>query len=370
MLFHHTLKELVDSKPDDMQGLVSIVSTETVEKAISLMRHHNITSLPVTDEAVAGGTEFFCGVVHLVDVMVKLLSNPVWELLAKEEANNPNLTAQRKIDFLKQHAEKMIALFEEPISTYIGAASSEEIWSLSAESTLEQALEVFSRGVSRLLVQDSAFAETTSTGGAAVKLKTSLLTQIDVIHFLHNNTDTLAGFVRLPLWKVGLANPPPSVEAENFGADPPGLRPVFCQELQTVTPATSALQALKDIHGWKNWHDHAVPIVDEQGKLLGTLSASDLRGLTRESWPYLVLPVLEFLKVMNSDSPVDVDRERMQIEVTATHNIAYLLSTVARSGVHRIWLVDQKEKLLGVINLSNILSRFAPNKHQQTTGTS
>ena len=133
------------------------------------------------------------------------------------------------------------------------------------------------------------------------------------------------------------------------------------QELKMVAPGhhgPKELVVMKQnetaFEGYAKMRQHrilAVPIVDENGKLLATLSNSHLRGLTPDNIENLKLPVLEFLsKISNGKSNGH--------PVVATTNTTFeqVLDKIVSHHLHRIWLVDQADKPIGVITLSDLLS--------------
>lgn len=96
-----------------------------------------------------------------------------------------------------------------------------------------------------------------------------------------------------------------------------------------------------------------LPIVDDQGYLIGELSARDLRGLNRKRWDSLSKPVVMFLKSSHGD-----------LYPPLTCHDKFTLSQVMTSFVlrktHRLWWMDyQTGELKGVITLTDILATFA-----------
>jgi len=96
----------------------------------------------------------------------------------------------------------------------------------------------------------------------------------------------------------------------------------------------------------------AMPIVDDNKDVIGTLSTSDLRGLNAESIKSLSLPVMDFLKVANA-------LQYPQAVVTPKTTLAEALLKIQARDVHRVWVLSPFKKLQGVLSLTDILALFA-----------
>jgi CBS domain-containing protein len=100
-------------------------------------------------------------------------------------------------------------------------------------------------------------------------------------------------------------------------------------------------------------HISALPIVDDNGDLVGEISAQDLRGLNRERWDSLLKPVVMFIKTSHGDlyKPLTChDR----------FTLSQIMSAFVLRQTHRLWWMDNETgELKGVITLTDILSTFA-----------
>jgi CBS domain-containing protein len=120
--------------------------------------------------------------------------------------------------------------------------------------------------------------------------------------------------------------------------------------LLTITPRHMALEGFRKI-GMREIN--AVAIVDDSDTVVGNLSSSDLRGITRFTLGRLFMPVLDFLKEMHGGKvpkPLTCRMETPLLEV---------LNMVHTSRVHRVWVVDDGGQLLDVITLSDMLRKFS-----------
>jgi len=97
----------------------------------------------------------------------------------------------------------------------------------------------------------------------------------------------------------------------------------------------------------------AMPITNEHGQLIGTLSTSDLRGMSSDKLKSLSLPVMDFLRVANL-------LVRPQVTAVSTDTLGTVLMRLVGREVHRVWLIDSLEHrhVVGVLSLTDILAQF------------
>ncbi len=95
----------------------------------------------------------------------------------------------------------------------------------------------------------------------------------------------------------------------------------------------------------------AVGVVNDEGKLVGNVSVSDLKaiGYDGKLMSHLFAPVSEFLKLAKPDS-------LGAITVTPQATFASVVEKLVNNRIHRIFVIDpETEKPLGVISLLEIL---------------
>jgi CBS-domain-containing membrane protein len=118
----------------------------------------------------------------------------------------------------------------------------------------------------------------------------------------------------------------------------------------SITIHDQALIAFKKIH-----QDgvSAVAVVGDDGRLVGEVSAADLRGLNRERLSDLTKPVIMFLKSSKGDLT-------KPLTCHGKFTLSQVMAGIIRSKAHRVWVVDEDDVPIGVITLSDILSMFLP----------
>lgn len=102
----------------------------------------------------------------------------------------------------------------------------------------------------------------------------------------------------------------------------------------------------------------SIAIVDEEGKLVETLTTTDFLLVSKTTLDTLGKPVFNFLK----DS---AQGERPKpVEVDAHSDIKGVLQTMLDHQVHRVWIVNNKteRKPIGCVSMSDVLASLLPNK--------
>jgi len=91
-----------------------------------------------------------------------------------------------------------------------------------------------------------------------------------------------------------------------------------------------------------------------ENRIVGNLSASDLRGMNCQSIDNLVLPVLDFLASLPDSKNV-----LAPIAASPESTLRQALKDIVDHHIHRIWIVDVDGKVLDVTTLSDIIGLFA-----------
>jgi CBS-domain-containing membrane protein len=95
----------------------------------------------------------------------------------------------------------------------------------------------------------------------------------------------------------------------------------------------------------------AVPIVDASHKLIGNVSARDLTLLFKSKLDIK-------LKQPLTSTLADINGGVMRVSVSVSGNttVRNVITKIVSGGVHRVYIVDEHDKLTGVISLGDILS--------------
>jgi len=131
------------------------------------------------------------------------------------------------------------------------------------------------------------------------------------------------------------------------------VNPLFAsKDLITVSKQDTALAGFTLV--FENQKTHAVAVTDSEGKLIANLSASDLRGITSEALPQLLLPIEDFLR-RRSGTDERADKLPHPVTCSSRSTLAEVLNIVITAKVHRVWIVDSAQRPLHAITLEEVL---------------
>eukprot|EP00732_Lithocolla_globosa_P003505 Lithocolla_globosa_v1_NODE_2842_length_1851_cov_25.532294.p1 type:complete len:335 gc:universal NODE_2842_length_1851_cov_25.532294:1550-546(-) len=315
-----TLGELVKGK----KHMIAVPETATIATCLKMLKEHKILSLPVYKKEhennfvenfkkllTLSTKEVFVGIVSVFEIMAYVTSFTYTEMDIKNKT----------VEELNEDAKKKMT---SPISECLGITKeTETLWSYKSTDTLQTITTPTALGVHRCLVNDENHSY--------------ILTQTDIISFLAKNIDEMPSNAKKTVAELGLFNKDKA--------------PVTLNETQTAL--AGFIKMIQD-------NLNALPVVNDSGKLVDTLSVSDLRYIVTSSFlgekdidlSSLLKPVLEFL----SDKPASL---RDDFSCDSQDTLEFVLKKLAKNKIHRLW-IQFDGKPTGTISMSDIIAKFAP----------
>mgnify|MGYP001124730469 CR=1 FL=1 len=109
----------------------------------------------------------------------------------------------------------------------------------------------------------------------------------------------------------------------------------------------------------------SLPVLDEQKRIVTTLSVADLRSVAREDIKQILYtPVCEYLKgiygTLNTLHPITCKPRDTLWDVM-------IKLSAAQIHKHQAWITDADDKVLGVVSLTDILLKIFSAAMQPTT---
>jgi len=154
---------------------------------------------------------------------------------------------------------------------------------------------------------------------------TGYVTQFDVTAYLANNLNSLGIIANKTLKELGL-----------------DVGPVLA-----ISKGKPLIEAFSHIVENKF---HGLAIIDEKGQIVNNISASDAKGLTKENFWNLNLPIEKVLDLQNKLPPVTC-----KPDIT----LGQLLQKLADYKVHRIFVVNEQNQPTNVITLTTLMRQFS-----------
>ncbi|PNW75473.1 hypothetical protein CHLRE_12g528000v5 [Chlamydomonas reinhardtii] len=164
---------------------------------------------------------------------------------------------------------------------------------------------------------------------------------------------------------------------------------IFEGSVFTIHASATALEAF---HHMALDHKSCLGIVDNTGKLIGSVSISDLRFVGSNNYGLLMSTVAEFSVIINGKGPsaeeaikgtrvagaadnkwADVLKAVPLPTLTPSATFGKLLETMAGQGLHRIYIVDEDGKPVSIVTLTDVLREIikpeAPQHNFKRMGT-
>jgi len=99
-------------------------------------------------------------------------------------------------------------------------------------------------------------------------------------------------------------------------------------------------------------------VIDSDGKLTGTISVRDLKAISVDARMFwrLYQTVKNFLlKIRKENNETGGDRPRTVVTVKPSDTLETVVKKLAENDIHRIFIVDEHKKPIGVISLKDVL---------------
>lgn len=296
--------------------LVVLPGDVTVENALRRMSKYNITAVPVLkskdDPTILG----FAGMLDFIAHLVKLL----WKE-GTEELNLDPSNLQSKTEIFRKT----------PISQIVDKSGRSPFRVMNGEESLSDAVQYYLKGAHRIAITDD-------TGDIV-----GVISQWTVANYLATVPTESKDWIpvlREPVSKAG-----------------------YSSNVIRVNGKTNTLQSFLRMHTEKI---SALAIVDDDGKLIGNLSVSDLKGfqLFLSDFNDLLAPVSEFLTLIRKKQGRPENFAVVFSPKTLTKDIVAKLNDEI---VHRAYIVDDDNKPIGIFSLSDLMQKLISDTHTLPT---
>ncbi|CAL9241393.1 unnamed protein product [Arabidopsis halleri] len=238
-----------------------------------------------------------------------------------------------------------------PVSSIIGhCPEGLSLWSLNPNTSIMDCMEMLSKGIHRVLVPlDSNIENITGPELVESASAYAMLTQMDLISFFLDRSSELHGILSHTVTDLSaIHNTVLALTSEARVKDA-----IKCM-------STEMLNAVPIVEASTEEEDHKQLVDGKNRRVLGTFSASDLKGChlaTLRSW--LPLNALDFVEKIPrtplfTAATSTLGRELVTCHVTST--LAQVIHMVTTKRVHRVWVVDQNDRLQGLVSLTDIIA--------------
>jgi 5'-AMP-activated protein kinase, regulatory gamma subunit len=312
--------------PRPKQHIVHVKASDTVGHALSVLQDAGVLSVPVFEP-----DNTILGVLDTLDIALAVVG------LAPKDA---------KWESLWDDADALAAMFDAGekfettlVSTVLELKAAWKIgyqhdFVFGLDTPLEKLLDAFDHSVHRVLITDadgSLFNIISATDMAAVVAQAMPLMDASV------RAKKVANVLAAE----------PKLHAAS--ASKPAIR-IFTEDMNASSTQASF---------------SAVPLVDDAGRIAGTLSASNLLGVDHRTFDDLALPAIEFVQRRNMGSgsfrsALAGHKALCPITTTADELLEVALARMLAARVHRLWVVNPENKPVGVVTFGDVFKAFLP----------
>jgi len=317
MDFLKTLKAPSPVFPNDTNELIFLNSNASITEGFKVLINNNISSVPIYDE----GSNTYTASLSLLDVVLHAL-----DTLSPSDSDDESsiLLALTnfcdKIEF-RRHKAKDIAERSKKSPPVVGKNVS-----------IDQVVDIMVKTKAHhVLVRNE--------NGTLINVITQTRI-IESVGMLFEVDPQLTELGVQTVQKLGL-----------------GLRDVISVSENTKTSTAFRTIAENGVSG--------IAVVDKNDVLIGNISTRDLRAIKHDALfiKLLHLPVLEYLEASHKEYGVP----KLLVKSTLEDTYRTVMERIVENKVHRCYIVDKADKLLGVITLWDLLDtlqRFSkPNVH-------
>lgn len=302
--------KVCDVIPDEVV-LHVVTRNDTIEHALKSLYKHHITSVPVID------LDSNClGLLDILDILAYLVKVSVEELESRVTPLSRNL----KDDDMDMLFERSAKLNCAAVEKGVNLSRRNPFLPCTYRAPLRDVMRVFAHGVHRVPVVKSE----------EPNIVINILTQSATNAFLAKNPELYLGdLAEKTLTELGL------IQGED--------------KIVSVTDDTVAIDAFILMHE-QGLSD--VAVVNSRGVFQGCLSASDLKLIKDYKFRSLLLPVMDFVRAVRQEEGRIF--KNFLVHCSPDTSLAEVIRRLAKELVHRVFVVNDAMKPVGVVSITDI----------------
>jgi CBS domain-containing protein len=296
--------------------LVVLPGNCTVEEALRRMTRYNISAVPVVkskqDPTILG----FAGMLDFLAYLGKLLSTEGTEELNLDEEN------------LKSKTE---TFRKTSLSQIVDQSGRDPFHVMNGDESLSDAVQYYLKGVHRIAITDDI--------GDII----GVISQWTVANYLA--TVPTGDKDWIPVLREPLCNVK------------------FTRNVAYVNGRCSTLQSFFRMHKDRV---SSLAVVDDEGKLIGNLSVSDLKGyqLYLSNFTDLLQPVSQFLSLIRLKQG---RQDNFAVAFNPETHVKDVVEKLNEHIVHRAYVIDDNRKPIGVFSLTDLMQQLIVDTHTIAT---
>ncbi|GAM22989.1 hypothetical protein SAMD00019534_061640 [Acytostelium subglobosum LB1] len=287
------------------QGLITVKRSDSLDAALKVLSTNDISSCPVIDPKLG-----CMGLVDMFDIVDYLLS-----MVLKQSEHTGGKTMG--LSFYKLNLD--------PVSVVINQANDVETMCpvVTESDNVYSLIQLFTIGCHRVPVYAS-----TDAAARGVPRLSRIISQTDLAVWLWQDARIKERIAKCPYLAGNIQNPNP----------------------KSVSQSTPTVEVMKLLHENKI---SSVAVVDDKGKLKNEISTDSWKGMNEKNIDTILDDVKGFLK---SKAKREKDGKKRKLFTCSPDTpIQEVWQTIVTNRYHRVWVVSDGNKLVGVISLVDLL---------------
>lgn len=286
----------------DQDKVVVLKEDMTVEEGLHLLTEANILSAPI---CTSDGR--WVGLVDHLDILFWAMKVSTAPIASKSDASSEDITKDTVGTVMARMHEFSFAQLGDDISNL---SQLNPFRTVKRSAPLDDLLAIFGDGAHRVVVTDEE--------GTPIHI----LTQSRVLKHLNNYPDRLGGSRNKSLKELGL-----------------------------ISPVVSCKRSELAVTAFRRMMQHrvsALAVTEEDGELVGNISSTDIKLMRQFQYDALLDSVEDYLKVSR---PLGGSL----VACTDVCTLADAVRQMVERHVHRVYVVDEAKKAIGIVTLSDVL---------------
>lgn len=317
------------------QQLVCVDSDMSVEQASEVLVQNRISSAPVYNKS----TKTFTGMFDYHDLVSYILLVHSNKKISEEEEELGIGEIVRRAHAGSDHVQ---------VKSVSDLSDNDPFYSLPGDATLAQAMQIFSKGIHRIAIQQST-SSAAGDGNAGFPEShhglVGILTQSNVAKYVYE-----------AMLNKKYQNENFSKSIKQLGLVSEDRKPV-----STIHSESSVFNAMKLMHDNRV---SSLPLVDHADKLVGSISLSDIKYVIKAKWfGMLWKGCFQFVAhVRNHQGLVeDQGRDRYPVfEIHPNDSLQKAIGKMVATRSHRVWIVGEPDshgagKVCAVVTLGDAI---------------
>lgn len=306
--------------------IVTCHESEPLHKVLETMSRENIQSVPIykNDQDLSG--KIYTGIVSVHEILSHGFFNEIFDqnTFKSTYSMESALNKFKKDIFFSTPILKVLNHRKEPVPSI-----------LSSKDSIAELINLFANGHHRVLVVAADILIESPVGPLPAESTLHLVSQMDLLEYFYR---TVLDSTKIPKEFVDKEFTRPLFEIKK---DHPNV--IAINDFQAAMAAFNIMH-INNVH--------ALPVVNSEGVVVSTISASDLRGLTIENIDKLLLPCSEYLDICNSPA-----RQHSFDTTESSKTIEEAVKMLVEGRIHHVWITRNKH-LAGCITPTDIFSLF------------